>query len=113
MNAKDVILTSLEDFDEFDIIHKDIIYSNVVLGANLFKDMMAGITDALGGRSSSYEGTLDEGMKKANIELQKRAAKLGANAVVRVDYKFNSMGKNSTILSVHAHGTAVLLKEKN
>jgi len=113
MKHTDVQLTSMESFEGFHIEHKELVYSNVVLGANFVKDAFARMTDTFGGRSSSYSKTCDEGCKIALEELQRKAMKIGANAVVRVDFEFNAMGKNGTILSVHAHGNAVLLTDED
>lgn len=112
MKYSDIPVTTLEEFDDFNIAHKELIYANVCCGANFVKDFMATVTDTLGGRSGTYEKTIDSGSKKAIEILQKKAQSLGANAVVRVSFEFNSLGKNGTILAVHAYGTAVVLSDK-
>jgi uncharacterized protein YbjQ (UPF0145 family) len=58
-----------------------------ILGANLFKDLFAGIRDLVGGRSATYEGELQRARDIALTELQERAQELGANAVVGIDPK--------------------------
>lgn len=113
MDYTDVAITNLEHFDDFHIIHKGLVFSNIVVGANFVKDAFAKFNDVMGGRTSGYESTYDKAMDKALIDLQKKAFKLGANAIVKVDFEFNGIGKNNTILAVHAVGTAVLLKEKH
>jgi len=112
MKHTDIPVTTLEEFDDHNIIFKKLVFSNVVCGANFVKDFMANIADTLGGRSGGYERTIDNGMEKAIESLQKKALAVGANAVVRVAFEYNSVGKNGTILSVHAYGSAVELREK-
>ena len=59
-----------------------VISGEAILGANLFKDIFAGIRDLVGGRSATYERELQKAREIALQELQQRAVELGANAVV-------------------------------
>lgn len=77
-----------------------------ILGANVFRDLFAGITDIIGGRSGSYEASLGEARATALRELEERAAALGANAVVGVDLDYEVI---NNMLMVSASGTAVRL----
>ena len=54
-----------------------------ILGANVFKDMFAGIRDLVGGRSAGYERVLQSARDMAMEELQEQAKKLGGNADVQ------------------------------
>ena len=65
--------------------YKGVITGEAIIGANLFKDIFAGITDLVGGRSHAYEKVLIEAKDNALSELQAGAARLGANAVVGID----------------------------
>jgi uncharacterized protein YbjQ (UPF0145 family) len=60
-----------------------------------------------GGRARSYENELASGVSDALAEMEKQAAKLGADAVVGVDVDYESVGSN--MLMVSASGTAVKL----
>lgn len=87
-----------------------IVAGEAILGANLFKDLFAGIRDLVGGRSSTYERELQRARDIALQELQERAADLGANAVVGVDLDYEVMGQKNGMLMVSASGTAVVLE---
>ena len=84
-----------------------IVIGEVIVGANLFRDLFAGIRDIVGGRSGSYERILADGRNQAIEELQAEAAARGANAVVAVDLDYEVVGANGSMLMVSASGTAV------
>lgn len=87
-----------------------IVVGEAILGANLFRDMFAGITDILGGRSGSYEKSLTEAREIAISEMEERAAGMGGNAVVGVDLDYEVVGKDGGMLMVSASGTAVTVE---
>ncbi len=84
-----------------------LVTGEAIIGANIFRDFFAGIRDIVGGRSGSYESALREAKDIALEEMQKRAAKLGANAIVGVDLDYETVGKDGGMLMVSASGTAV------
>jgi uncharacterized protein YbjQ (UPF0145 family) len=83
-----------------------IVVGEAILGANVFRDLFAQVRDIVGGRSAAYEASLAEARETALRELQERAAKLGANAVVGVDLDYEVI---NNMLMVSASGTAVRL----
>ena len=85
-----------------------VVAGEAVLGANMFKDMFAGIRDIVGGRSGTYERELQRARDIAFEELQERAATLGANAVVGVDIDYEVLGEKNGMLMVSVSGTAVV-----
>ena len=87
--------------------YKGIVTAEAIIGANLFKDLIAGIRDIVGGRSGTYERVIEEARQHAMNELQQKAAALGANAVVGIDLDFETIGANGSMLMVVATGTAV------
>ena len=87
-----------------------VVAGEAILGANLFKDLFAGIRDIVGGRSATYEKELQRARDIALKELQQRAQELGANAVVGIDLDYEVMGPNNGMLMVSASGTAVLVE---
>ncbi|HKX54226.1 MAG TPA: heavy metal-binding domain-containing protein [Nitrosospira sp.] len=87
-----------------------VVAGEAVLGANIFKDLFAGIRDLVGGRSGSYEKELQRARDIALEELQQRAHDLGANAVVGIDIDYEVMGKENGMLMVSASGTAVIVE---
>jgi uncharacterized protein YbjQ (UPF0145 family) len=87
-----------------------IVAGEAILGANLFKDLFAGIRDIVGGRSATYERELQRARDIALQELRQRAQELGANAVVGVDLDYEVLGPNNGMLMVSASGTAVRIE---
>lgn len=87
-----------------------IVAGEAVLGANVFKDMFAGIRDLVGGRSGTYEKELRKARQLALDELAEQAAELGANAVVGVDFDYEVLGEKNGMLMVTASGTAVVVE---
>ena len=86
-----------------------VVVGEVIMGANIMRDLFAGITDIVGGRSGAYEEKLDEARRKAMHEIEERAVALGANAVVGVDIDYEVVGNSMLMVSVS--GTAVSVKE--
>ena len=86
-----------------------IVTSETIIGANAFKDFMAGLTDFFGGRSSTYEKVLIEAKDSALAELQQRAAQKGANAIVGIDLDYETVGADGGMLMVTVSGTAVVI----
>lgn len=62
-----------------------IVTGEAILGANVFKELFAVIRDIVGGRSATYERELQRARDIALGELEERAGRMGANAVVGVD----------------------------
>lgn len=85
-----------------------IVAGEAVLGANVFKDMFAGIRDLVGGRSGTYEKELRKARQFALDELAAQADELGANAVVGIDLDYEVLGEKNGMLMVTASGTAVV-----
>jgi uncharacterized protein YbjQ (UPF0145 family) len=88
-----------------------LVTGEAILGANIFKDLFAGIRDIVGGRSASYEKELRRAKDIAIEEMIGQARAMGANAVIGVDidYQEITVGGGGTMLMVGASGTAVQL----
>jgi uncharacterized protein YbjQ (UPF0145 family) len=86
-----------------------IVTGEAILGANIFKDLFAGIRDIVGGRSGAYEEELRKARTIALDELGFAANQLGADAVVGVDLDYETVGQGGSMLMVTASGTAVRL----
>ena len=81
-----------------------VVVGEAILGANVFRDIFASITDIVGGRSGSYEQELGKAREIALRELEERARAAGANAVVGVDLDYEVI---NNMLMGSASGTAV------
>ena len=86
--------------------YKGIVVGEAILGANVIRDLFAGITDILGGRSGAYEEELGKARATALAEMEDHATSLGGNAVVGVDLDYEVI---NNMLMVSASGTAVVL----
>lgn len=87
-----------------------VVAGEAILGANIFKDLFAGIRDLVGGRSATYERELQRARDIALQELQQRAQEIGANAVVGIDLDYEVLGQGNGMLMVSASGTAVVVE---
>ena len=84
-----------------------VVTGETIIGANVFRDFLAGVRDFFGGRSASYEAVLREAKDTALEEMARQAEALGANAVVGIDLDFETVGGSGSMLMVTCSGTAV------
>ncbi len=111
MPEKDVIRTIFLNFNHFySIRYCGVIAGEAILGANIFKDLFAGIRDIVGGRSATYEQELQRARTIDLKEIEERAIELGANAVIGVDVDYETFGKTNGMLMVSISGTAVIIE---
>jgi len=87
-----------------------IVSGEAIYGANIFRDIFAGIRDIVGGRANAYERVLRDGRDRALEDLIAEAERLGANAVIGVDIDYESLGAKGSMLMVSISGTAVRLE---
>ena len=85
-----------------------LVSGEAILGANVFKDLFAGIRDIVGGRAGAYEEELRKAREIAMEELAAEATSRGADAVGGIDLDYETVG-NGSMLMVTASGTAVRL----
>ena len=86
-----------------------IVTGEAVMGANMFRDLFAGLRDIVGGRSGAYEKELRNARQVALDELKETALEMGADAVVGIDLDYEVLGENNGMLMVSISGTAVKL----
>jgi len=84
-----------------------IVNGEIIVGINFIKDFAAGLTNFFGGRSGSYENELIEAREKALSELEARAIKMGADAVIGIDVDYEVLGQNGSMMMIVATGTAI------
>ncbi|MBK1987058.1 YbjQ family protein [Sphaerospermopsis aphanizomenoides BCCUSP55] len=89
-----------------------IVTAEVVYGSNFLRDFLASIRDIVGGRTGSYERLFEEGQRKALEELEQRAQRLGANAVIGIgiDTGTINVDQSGVLLLITATGTAVKIR---
>jgi uncharacterized protein YbjQ (UPF0145 family) len=88
--------------------YRGIVTGEAILGANIFKDLFAGIRDIVGGRSGAYEQELGKARAIAMQDMEAAAQQVGADAIVGIDLDYETVGQGS-MLMVTASGTAVRL----
>ena len=86
-----------------------IVTGEVIVGANIFRDLFASVRDIVGGRSGSCEDVLARARVQALEEMQAEAQRLGGNAVIGVDIDYEVLGSNGSMLMVSCSGTAVVV----
>lgn len=89
--------------------YKGVVTGETIIGANVFRDFMAGLRDFFGGRSGTYEKVLAEAKDTSLSEMAERARQLGANAVVGIDLDYETIGQGNSMLMVTCSGTAVVI----
>ena len=106
-----MIITTTPTIEGRQIVeYHGVIFGEVISGINFVKDFFAGIRNIVGGRSNSYEEELTKARTNALRELEERAQRLGANAVVGVDIDYEVLGNDNGMLMVTASGTAVTVR---
>ena len=86
-----------------------IVTAEVVYGSNALRDFFAGIRDVLGGRTGAYERVFEKGQQDALKELEDRARRMGADAVLGVQIKTDTINidDHGVLMLITASGTAV------
>ena len=88
-----------------------IVTGETISGANVIRDVMATVTDYVGGRSTAYEEEVNKARQNALDEMTDRARRLGADAVVGVSLDYETIGSRAAMIMVTAAGTAVRLRK--
>lgn len=84
-----------------------VVSGEVILGANMFKDIAAGFRNVVGGRAEAYESELRNAREGALKEMVEAGLALGATGIVGVKLDYQTVGANGSMLMVAATGTAV------
>ena len=87
-----------------------VVTGEAILGANIFRDLFAGVRDIVGGRSGAYEEELRKAREIALHEMEEEAASRGADAIIGIDLDYETVGQGASMLMVSASGTAVRLR---
>jgi uncharacterized protein YbjQ (UPF0145 family) len=105
-----MLLSTTSTLEGRKIQYLGIVTGEAILGANIFRDFFAKITDVVGGRSGAYEGELRKAKDIAMGEMSEQARQMGANAVIGIDldYETIQMGSGGGMLMVPVSGTAVI-----
>jgi len=108
-----VIVTTTHTVEGREIVdYLGIVTGEVILGANIFRDMFASLRDVFGGRSGAYEQVLERGRREAILEMVDKARQLGGDALVGCDLDYQTLGKRGSMLMIAVNGTAVKLRQQ-
>ena len=113
MASTDIQITTTPSFEGRRIVeYKGLVGGDAILGANMFRDLFAGLRDLVGGRSGSYEKVLRAAKTEALEDMMAAARERGANAVVGVDldYETIQIQDGGSMLMVSCSGTAVVIE---
>ncbi len=104
-----MIVTTTPNIESSSIVeYIGIVTGEAIMGANIFRDFFASITDIVGGRSAAYEKELSKARKVAMDEMVAQAKELGGTAIVGVDLDYEVIREG--MLMVAISGTAVKIK---
>ncbi|MBA2355353.1 MAG: heavy metal-binding domain-containing protein [Luteitalea sp.] len=104
-----MLITTTSSLDNAKVVtYLGLVSGEAILGANIFRDLFAGIRDIVGGRSAAYEHELRKAKDLAVAEMTQQAVALGANAIIGVDLDYETIGSGGSMLMVSASGTAVV-----
>lgn len=105
-----MIVSTTPQLEGYTIIsYLGVVSGETIIGANVFKDFFASITDIVGGRAGAYERVLREAKATAMAEMEMQARSFGANAVVGIDLDYETIREG--MLMVTASGTAVKIEK--
>ncbi|MEX2616366.1 MAG: heavy metal-binding domain-containing protein [Alphaproteobacteria bacterium] len=106
-----MILTTTDSIEGHRVVeYRGICSGETILGANVVRDLFAGVRDVVGGRSGSYEKVIRAGKEAALQDMQAHAEELGANAILGIDLDYEVVGEKGSMMMVVASGTAVRIE---
>lgn len=88
--------------------YKGLIQTNLIIGNNAVSEFISGFTDFFGGFSNTLRSKFDELYENASLDIEEKARKRGANAVVGMKVDFEELaGKGKSMFMISIVGTAV------
>ena len=106
-----MIVTTTPSIEGREIVdYLGIVAGEVILGANVFRDVFASLRDVFGGRAGAYEQVLERGRREAILEMVDKARSLGGDALVGCDLDYQVLGRRGSMLMIAVNGTAVKLR---
>lgn len=89
-----------------------IVDSQIVVGANLFRDVFASFRDVFGGETRGYKKDIDKMKKAALLNIQNQAKEKGANAIISLKMDLDELsGGGKSMFIMNVYGSAVCLKK--
>lgn len=113
MSKEDILITTSDNFDTTDIqAQYGVVDSQIVVGANLFRDVFSSFRDIFGGETKGYKKDINK-MKKAALDsIKEQATDFGANAIISLRLDLDEVsGGGKSMFMLNAYGSAVKLEE--
>ncbi|MBO6794662.1 MAG: YbjQ family protein [Balneolaceae bacterium] len=108
-----MFFSTSDNYDQSDIVENyGLVDSTIVIGANIFRDVFAGLRDIVGGETKGYKKDLDKLKNAVEEEIKIKASKLGANAIIAIKVDMDEIsGGGKSMFMYQMIGTAVKLKD--
>ena len=101
-----IILATTPSLESHTVVrYLGVVFGEAIVGAGIFNDFLASVTELVGGRSASYESPLADARRTALADMARRAKDLGANAILAIDVDYETI--RDTMIIVTCCGTAV------
>jgi uncharacterized protein YbjQ (UPF0145 family) len=114
MSKEDILITTSDNFTSTEInAQYGVVDSQIVVGANLFRDVFSSFRDIFGGETKGYKKDINK-MKKAALDsIKEQATDYGANAIISLRLDLDEVsGGGKSMFMLNAYGSAVQLSEK-
>lgn len=106
---KSIKLTSGYNYEGYNIVeYLDFLVVETAFGLGLFKGIAADLANLTGSESNAIKTKLSEAKESIMTEIRYKAANIGANAIIGVDFEYTMFG--SSIVAVIISGTAVKIE---
>lgn len=89
--------------------HFGLVQETVINGTFFVKDIFSAFRDFFGGRSRSYEQTLEDSRNQALTEISIKAQRMGANAIVGIHFDTGTV--RGSMMMVTVEGTAIRVED--
>ena len=89
--------------------YRGIVTGEAIMGANIFKDLFAGIRDIVGGRSATYERELRGRATSRWRRSRPPRPRWAPTRWSAIDIDYETVGTNASMLMVTVSGTAVVV----
>lgn len=106
-----MILTTTNGIENFNIQkYLGVICAQEVIGVNIFSDIIASVSDVVGGTSGTYRNRLSKIYDSAFQALEKQAAIKSANAILGISINIGEIsGKSKQMFMITIIGTAAVI----
>lgn len=113
MQQKHFFIT-VSDNIPFSFIEKQlgVVDAQIVIGANIFRDVFANWRDLFGGETKGYKKDIDKMKHAALSSIEKQAKKKGANAIISLKMDLDELsGGGKSMFMINIYGSAIKLTE--